>query len=110
MSRGAAGREGGKHQEARAARNARNTAYMNLAKQLATVFGAGVYTKDELHGVVCTYVNDMKKAGESGEAIVKTAENLVGEVGARFPASGRTQVILADMVSLCLAEYYRESA
>jgi hypothetical protein len=83
---------------------------MNLAKQLATVFGAGVYTKEELHGVVCTYVNDMKKAGENEEAIVKAAENLVAEVGARFPASGRTQVILADMVSLCLAEYYRESA
>jgi hypothetical protein len=110
MSRGGAGREGGKHHEARTARNARNTAYMNLAKQLATVFGAGVYTKEELHGVVCTYVNDMKKAGENEEAIVKAAENLVAEVGARFPASGRTQVILADMVSLCLAEYYRESA
>lgn len=110
MSRGAAGRAGGKHREERAARNARNKAYMNLAQQLASVFGAGVYTKEELQGAVCTYVNDMKNAGESGDAVVKAAQNLAAEVGARFPESGRTQVILSDMVSWCLAEYYRETA
>jgi len=110
MSRGAAGREGGKHQEKRAARNARNKAYMNLAQQLSAVFGAGVYTKEDLQGAVCTYVNDMKNAGESGDAVVKAAQNLVAEIGNRFPASGRTQDILSDMVTWCLAEYYRETA
>ena len=58
------------HRGVRAARNARNNAYMNLATQLASVFGAGVYTKDELQSAVCTYVNDMKKAGETGDAVV----------------------------------------
>ena len=110
MSGGAAGRGGGKRREERAARNARNNAYMNLAQQIAAVFGAGVYTKDELQGAVCTYVNDMKRAGESGDAVVKAAQNLVAEVGSRFPSSGRTQVILSDMVAWCLEEYYRESA
>jgi hypothetical protein len=109
MSRGPE-RDRGKHREQRAARNARNTAYMNLARQLSSVFGAGVYTKEELHEAVCNYVTDMKNAGESSEAVLKAAQNLVSEIGARFPASGRTQVILADMVTLCLAEYYRESA
>lgn len=110
MSRGAAGRDSGKHREQRAARNARNNAYMNLAKQLAVVFGAGVYTKEDLQAAVCSFVNDMKNAGESGDAVVKTAQNLVADIGARFPASGRTQAILSDMVTWCLAEYYRESA
>ena len=110
MSRGAAGRDGGKHREERAARNARNSAYMNLAQQLATLFDTGVYTKEDLQSAVCTYVNDMKNAGESGDAVVKAAENLVAEVGARFPAAGRTQVILSDLITLCLAEYYRETA
>lgn len=105
-----AGREGGKHQEERAARNARNKAYMDLAEKLATVFGAGMYTKDELQSAVCTYVTDMKKAGETGDAVLRAAQNLVTEVGSRFPATARTQVILADMVTWCLAEYYRESA
>ena len=109
MSRGA-GKGAGKHREERAARNARNTAYMTLAENLATVFGAGVYTKDELQSAVCTYVSDMKNAGESGDDVLKAAQSLVHEIGARFPASGRTQVILDDMVSWCLAEYYRESA
>lgn len=109
MSRGA-GRKGGKHREERVARNARNRAYMDLAEKVAAVFGAGVYTKDELQSAVCTYVSDMKNAGESGDDVVKAAQSLVHEIGARFPASGRTQVILADMVSWCLAEYYRESA
>lgn len=109
MSRSAR-RDRGKHGEERAARNARNTAYMNLAEKLAGVFGAGVYTKDELQSVVCTYVNDMKNAGETGDTVVRTAQDLVTEIGARFPASSRTQVILADMVAWCIAEYYRESA
>lgn len=104
------GKRRGKHREERAARNARNTAYMTLAEKLATVFGAGVYTKEELQSAVCTYVSDMKNAGESGEDVVKAAQSLVHEIGGRFPASGRTQVILDDMVSWCLAEYYRESA
>jgi len=105
-----AGRRVGKHREERIARNARNKAYMNLAEKLAAVFGAGVYTKDELQSAVCTYVSDMKTAGESGDDVLKAAQSLVHEIGARFPASGRTQIILADMVSWCMAEYYRESA
>ncbi len=42
--------------------------------------------------------------------MVRAAQSLVREVGARFPSSQRTQVVLADMVTWCLAEYYRESA
>ena len=83
---------------------------MNLAKALAAVFTAGVYTKEELQAAVCTYVSEMKEGGETGEGVVRSAQGLVNEVGARFPSSQRTQVVLADMVSWCLAEYYRESA
>jgi hypothetical protein len=64
------GNGGAKRSEARAARNARSKAHINLAKALASVFTAGVYTK----------------------------------------SSQRTQIVLADMVTWCLAEYYRESA
>ena len=59
---------------------------------------------------MCTYVSEMKEGGETGDAVVRAAQNLVNEVGARFPSSERTQVLLADMVTWCLAEYYRESA
>ena len=52
----------------------------------------------------------MKEGGETGEAVVRAAQGLVNEVGARFPSSQRAQVVLADMVTWCLAEYYRESA
>ena len=101
---------GAKRSEQRVARNARGKAHMNLAAALSTVFSAGVYTKDELQAAVCTYVSEMKDGGETGEGVVRAAQGLVREVGARFPTSGRTQILLADMVKWCLAEYYRESA
>ena len=94
----------------RAARNAQSKAYMNLATALAAVFSAGVYSKEDLQGAVCTYVSEMKGAGETGEGVVRGAQSMVHEIGARFPSSERTQVLLADMVTWCLAEYYRESA
>jgi hypothetical protein len=83
---------------------------MNLAAALATVFSAGVYTKEELQAAVCTYVSEMKAGGETGEGVVRAAQGLVREVGVRFPSSERMQILLADMVTWCLAEYYRESA
>jgi hypothetical protein len=101
---------GTKRSDERNARNARSNAYINLAKALAAVFAAGVYTKEDLQGAVCTYVSEMKDGGETGEGVVRAAQGLVHEVGARFPASQRTQLVLADMVTWCLAEYYRESA
>jgi hypothetical protein len=99
-----------KPSEQRVARNARSKAHMNLAAALATVFSAGVYTKEELQGAVCTFVSEMKTGGETGENVVRAAQTLVNEVGARFPSSERTKVLLGDMVTWCLAEYYRESA
>ena len=99
-----------KRSEERVARNARSKAHINLAKALASVFSAGVYTKEELQAAVCTYVSEMKDGGETGEGVVRAAQGLVNEIGARFPSSQRTQVVLADMVTWCLAEYYRESA
>ena len=104
------GEAGAKRNDERVARNARSNAHINLAKALASVFTAGVYTKEELQSAVCTYVSEMKDGGETGEGVVRAAQGLVNEVGARFPASQRTQVVLADMVTWCLAEYYRESA
>lgn len=101
---------GATRSDKRVARNARSKAYMNLATALATVFSAGVYTKEELQAAVCTYVSEMKDGGETGEGVVKAAQGLVNEVGSRFPSSERTQMLLADMVSWCLAEYYRETA
>jgi hypothetical protein len=101
---------GSKRSDERVARNARSKAYINLAKVLGSVFAAGVYTKEDLQAAVCTYVSEMKEGGETGEGVVRGAQGLVHEVGARFPASQRTQVVLADMVTWCLAEYYRESA
>jgi hypothetical protein len=83
---------------------------MNLAAALASVLSAGVYTKEELQSAVCTYVSEMKDSGQTGDDVVRAAQGLVQEVGARYPASQRTQVVLADMVTWCLAEYYRESA
>jgi hypothetical protein len=103
-------RGSGKRDSARAARNAASKAQINLAKALAAVFAAGVYTKEDLQTAVCTYVSEMKQGGETGEGVVRAAQGLVREVGARFPASERTQILLADMVTWCLAEYYRESA
>ena len=93
----------------RDARNAQREAHINLAKALASVFAAGVYTKDELQSAVCSYVVEMKQSGETGEGVVRSAQGLVNEVGARFPSPERTKVLLADMVTWCLAEYYRES-
>lgn len=83
---------------------------MNLAEALANVFSAGVYTKEGLQSAVCTFVSEMKDGGESGEGVVRAAQGLVNDVGQRFPASERTQILLADMVTWCLAEYYRETA
>jgi hypothetical protein len=100
----------GSKREERAARNAQSKAYINLAGALAAVFSAGVYSKEDLQAAVCTYVSEMKEAGETGEGVVRAAQGMVHEIGARFPASERTQVLLADMVTWCLAEYYRESA
>ena len=99
-----------KREGKRVARNACGKAHMNLATALATVFSAGVYTKEELQGAVCTFVSEMKDGGETGESVVRAAQGLVNEVGARFPSSERTKILLADMVTWCLAEYYRESA
>jgi hypothetical protein len=104
------GNGGTSRSEERIARNARSKAHINLAKALASVFAAGVYTKEELQSAVCTYVSEMKEGGETGEGVVRAAQSLANEVGARFPSSQRTQVVLADMVTWCLAEYYRESA
>lgn len=104
------GSGGAKRGDEIVARNARSKAHMNLATALATVFSAGVYTKDELQSAVCTFVSAMKDGGETGEGVVRAAQELVNEVGERFPTSERTQVLLADMVTWCLAEYYRESA
>ena len=101
---------GSKRKEQTAARNARSKASINLATALSNVFAAGVYTKEELQNAVCTYVAEMKEGGETGESVVRAAQGLVNEVGASFPSSERTQVLLADMVTWCLAEYYRESA
>ena len=94
----------------RTTRNALGNAQINLAKALAAVFAAGVYNKEELQAAVCTFVAEMKDSGETGEGVVRAAQGMVREVGERFPSSGRTQVLLADMVTWCLAEYYRESA
>jgi hypothetical protein len=106
------GSEGGtgKRSDEIVARNARSKAHMTLATALATVFSAGVYTKDELQAAVCTFVSEMKDGGATGEGVVRAAQGLVNEVGARYPTSERTQILLADMVTWCLAEYYRESA
>ena len=108
--RGAAGQSKSKRTTQRKARNALGKAQINLAKALANVFAAGVYNKEELQAAVCTFVAEMKEAGETGEAVVRAAQSMVTEVGARFPSSERTQILLADMVTWCLAEYYRESA
>ena len=83
---------------------------MTLAAALATVFSAGVYTKEELQSAVCTFVSEMKDGGETGEGVVMAAQGLVTEIGARYPSSERTQQLLTDMVTWCLAEYYREIA
>jgi len=101
---------GGSARHERAARNAQSKAYINLAKALAAVFSAGVYSKEDLQAAVCTYVSEMKEAGETGEGVVRAAQSMVHEIGVRFPSSERTEVLLADMVTWCLAEYYRESA
>ena len=52
----------------------------------------------------------MKDGGATSEGVVRAAQSLVNEVGARFPPAERTQILLADMVIWCLADYYRESA
>jgi hypothetical protein len=91
-------------------RNAQSKAQINLATALAAVFASGVYEKEDLQAAVCTFVAEMKEGGETGDGVVRAAQGLVREVGARFTASERTQVLLADMVTWCLAEYYRESA
>ena len=94
----------------RKTRNALGKAQINLAKALASVFSAGVYNKEELQSAVCTFVAEMKDSGETGDGVVRAAQGMVRDVGERFPSSERTQTLLADMVTWCLAEYYRESA
>lgn len=108
--RNAAGNGKSKRRTERTTRNALGKAQINLAKALAAVFAAGVYNKEELQTAVCTFVSEMKETGETGEGVVRAAQGMVREVGERFPSSERTQVLLADMVTWCLAEYYRESA
>ena len=54
---------------------------MNLAKALATVFAAGVYTKEELQAAVCTYVSEMKEGGETGEGVVRAAQMIKHAAG-----------------------------
>jgi hypothetical protein len=105
-----AGEVGSKRNEERLARNARSKADINLAKTIGSVFSSGVYNKEVLQEAVCTYVLEMKESGETGEGVVRAAQGLVNDVGSHFPQSERTQVLLADMVTWCLAEYYRESA
>jgi hypothetical protein len=85
-------------------------AHIELARALAGVFAAGVYNKEELQSAVCTFVAELKQTGETGEAVVRSAQGLAREVGSKFPSSSRTQTLLDDMVTWCLAEYYRESA
>jgi hypothetical protein len=104
------GKRGSSKHSERAARNAQSKAHMNLAKALAAVFSAGVYSKEDLQTAVCTYVSEMKGGGETGEGVVRAAQGMVHEIGTRFPSSERTEILLADMVTWCLAEYYRESA
>lgn len=103
-------RKGTRRSSERVARNARSKAHINLAKALAAVFSAGVYSKENLQEAVCTYVAEMKTGGETGEAVVRAAQGLVNDVAARFPSSERTQVLLNDMVTWCLAEFYREES
>jgi hypothetical protein len=101
---------GSKRRDDREARNAQREAEMDLAKALASVFAAGVYAKEELQSAVCIYVSEMKASGQTGEGVVRSAQGLVNDVGARYPSTDRTKVLLSDMVTWCLAEYYRESA
>jgi hypothetical protein len=100
----------GNRSEGRSARNTESKATIQLAEALASVFAAGVYRKDDLQAAVCTYVAEMKKGGQSGDGVVRAAQGLVNQVAERFPHSERTQMLLGDMVTWCLAEYYRESA
>jgi hypothetical protein len=74
------------------------------------VFSTGVYIREDLQSAVCSYVGELKQAGESSEAVAKAAEKLVAEIGVSFPASSRTRMLLADILAWCMAEYYRESA
>jgi hypothetical protein len=92
------------------ARSAVGKAHIDLTKALTQVFAAGVYTKEKLQNAVCRYVAAMKKDGASVEAVVREAESLMREISGRFPPSGRTQALLTEMVTWCLAEYYRETA
>jgi hypothetical protein len=85
-------------------------AHIDLAKALASVFADGVYNKEELQTAVCTFVAELKQSGESGDAVVRAVQGLGHEIASRFPSSNRTQALLDDMVTWCLAEYYRESA
>jgi hypothetical protein len=98
-------KSGSKRKGEREARNAQGEAEIGLAKALASVFAAGVYTKEELQSAVCTYVSEMKSSGQTGEGVVRSAQGLVNQVGARYPSTERTKVLLGDMVTWCLAEY-----
>lgn len=90
--------------------NAVGTAHIDLAKALTAVFSAGVYNREELQAAVCAYVSVLKHTGETGDGVVRATQGLVMEIGTRFSSKERAVALLADMVSWCLAEYYRESA
>jgi hypothetical protein len=85
-------------------------AHIKLAKALTKVFSAGVYNKEELQNSVCEFVSILKANGETGDGVVRAAEGLGKEISGRFRASARTQALLDEMVTWCLAEFYRESA
>ena len=94
----------------RAAPNPVGKAHVKLEKALTKVFSAGVYNKEQLQNSVCEFVSILKANGESGEAVVRAAQGLGKEIAERFRPSARTQALLDEMVTWCLAEYYRESA
>ncbi|HEY4733226.1 MAG TPA: hypothetical protein VIH53_01625 [Gemmatimonadaceae bacterium] len=94
----------------RAAPDPVGKAHINLAKALTKVFSAGVYNKEELQNAVCTFVSVLKANGETGDGVVRAAHGLGKEIAGRFRPSARTEALLAEMVTWCLAEYYRESA
>jgi len=85
-------------------------AHAELAKALTKVFSAGVYNKEELQTAVCAYVSVLKANGETGDGIVGAAQGLGREIAGQFRPSARTQTLLDEIVTWCLAEFYRESA
>lgn len=81
-----------------------------LATTLEMVFSEAVYDHAALRDDVCTFVREMKTAGQSAQAVVLATRKVVREMSARFPPSDRTEALLTKMLGWCLDEYYRESA